>query len=64
MEKCTETTIKPQVLDKGSKSESALQNLTAYCRSLFEIEENHDYHDTPEYRNAKRKFIKYLNNIR
>lgn len=63
MEKGTETTIKPQVVDREAKTNNGLQNLAAYCHSLFEIEDNCNYHNTPEYRNAKQKFIKYLNNI-
>ncbi len=63
MEKRTETTTKPQVLDKEAKTKDGLQNLAVYCQSLFEIEDNYNYHNTPEYRNAKQKFIKYLTNI-
>lgn len=63
MEKCTEMTIKSQALDKEARTKNGSQNLVTYCQSLFAIEDNDNYYNTSEYRNAKREFIKYLENI-
>jgi hypothetical protein len=64
MKTCTETTPTPQLLDKKTKNDAGYHNLAEYCQSLFEIEENFNHHNTDEYQNVKRQFVKYLTNIK
>jgi hypothetical protein len=57
------TTSENQMVN-NKKSENGLEKLVLHYQSLFDIEENVNYYSHNEYQNAKRKFVKYLMNIR
>lgn len=47
-------------MKKGLKNKSGIQLLIHKYRSMFRIPENQNHYSDKDYRNAERKFLKYV----